>query len=90
MDIKITQAAKAEIEKLNDDRLMRIDLVRSGCCSYSFLLYEDVCRPGDSVAVGDGIKFIITDQVRVLLDHNPVTIDYGRRGILKDFKVTMN
>lgn len=87
MEIKVTQAAKEQIMTItNPDHYMKVDLVKSGCCSMAFTLYEDIKRGDDIMVEVDGLKLLFTPRAKMALAAG--TIDYKRRGLFKAFTVT--
>lgn len=89
MNIELTQAAKAEMDKIQgEDNYLRVALNKSGCCSYSLEFYVDRQKRDDELIEIDGYKFLVTEREKLLLESVKV-IDYGRKGIFKDFKTVM-
>lgn len=89
MNVELTQAAKDEMDKIQgEDNYLRIVLSKSGCCSYSLEFYVDGQKRDDELIEIDGYKFLVTEREKLLLESVKV-IDYGRKGIFKDFKTVM-
>lgn len=88
MNIKITQTAKEQIMKVvtAPDQFMKVDLVKSGCCSMAFTLYKDIKRGDDTMVEVDGLNILVTPRAKMALAAG--TIDYKRRGLSKAFTVT--
>jgi Uncharacterized conserved protein len=87
MDIRLTQAARDQLSKpISDGRFLKIALDKSGCCSYTFNLYEDLMRPGDEIIDVEGFKLLIVPKVREIMQN--VELDYGRRGVRKGYFIT--
>lgn len=89
MDIRITREAKAQLEKIQSEgKYLRIMLGRSGCCGYTFELFPDMKRKDDTLLEIDGYGFLVTAQEELLMQ-SVKEIDYGRKGVFKNFKVVM-
>lgn len=85
----MTQAAKDELDKLQGEgRYLRIALSRSGCCSLSLKFFVDQQQPHDHLIETDGYGLLVTDQEKPILN-SIAQIDYGRKGVFKDFKAVM-
>ena len=89
MSIELTQAAKDQLDKmLSDDRYMRIALNKTGCCNFTLDFYVDRMSSKDELIAVDGYGFLISELEKPILD-SVVKIDYGRKGIFKDFRAVM-
>lgn len=89
INIEITQAAREQLDKIQEpDRYLRILLSKTGCCSFSFNFFVDQKKRTDEILEAGGYKFLITEREKVLLE-NAVALDYGRKGIFKEFKIVM-
>lgn len=89
MGIEITQAAKERLNGIEgENNYMRISLARSGCCSYTLTFYVDKKNPKDELMEIGGYRFLVTEKEKLLLK-NVKAIDYGRKGLFKDFKAIM-
>lgn len=89
MNIELTQAAKDQLDKIQgDDNYLRIVLSKSGCCSFTLNFYVDKQKSKDELMEVDGYQFLITDYEKPVLK-SLTAIDYGRKGLFKDFKAVM-
>ena len=89
MNVRLTDAAKRELERIEEDgRYLRIALSRSGCCSYTFEFYPDCRKKDDLILETDGHKILFTEREKLLLE-SVKEIDYGRKGIFRSFKAVM-
>lgn len=85
-DITLTENAREKIRELEMQGLYpRLILTKSGCCSYTFDIYPDKLRGSDELTDVEDVHFIVTPQVREFAP--TLRVDYGRRGILKNFIV---
>lgn len=83
--IKITESARDEIKRIPSDRFLKITIDKTGCCSYSFEVYEDFKRKDDVIIeTEDGTKIIATQRALDFLQTGG-TIDYGRKGLRKGY-----
>lgn len=71
-----------------EDHYLRMSLNKTGCCSYSLDFYVDRKKRDDELIDIDGYKFLATEREKILLESVKV-IDYGRKGMFKDFKTVM-
>ena len=84
--ITLTENARSKIRELEQTGLYpRLILTKSGCCSYTFDIYPDKLRGSDELTDVDDVHIIITQPVREFAPS--LKIDYGRKGILRNFIV---
>ena len=82
--ITISDSAKEKIKEIEESGLyLKVDMGKSGCCSYSFEMYPDKLRGDDELIEIDGVPLIITKEAEPFI--NKMDIDYRRNGVMKRF-----
>lgn len=90
MNIELTPAAREKIlDARNDNRFYKLDLTRSGCCSYAFVFHQGRAKKTDKIVVScDETKIVVSKEAYALLKN--IIIDYKKRGFRKSFQVIPN
>jgi len=82
--ITISDSAKEKIKEIEESGLyLKVDMGKSGCCSYSFEMYPDKLRGDDELFVVDGHELIFTKEAQLFA--KKLDIDYGRKGLFNGF-----
>lgn len=87
--IRITDKAKEKIREIEESGMyLRMTVIKSGCCSYTFDMYPDKLRGDDELVHVDGVPLIIAPSAKPFI--NDIDINYGRSGAFKKFIVKAN
>ncbi|MGF6375177.1 Fe-S cluster assembly iron-binding protein IscA [Clostridiales Family XIII bacterium PM5-7] len=86
MNMKITDAARAQMKKFNErGHYLKISIERAGCCGYGYQFYESLGKKEDSLMEVDGEKVILAPRAKEMLEMQKTELDYIRKGLRKDF-----
>ncbi|MGL4483876.1 MAG: HesB/IscA family protein [Anaerovoracaceae bacterium] len=89
MDITFSPEAKEKAEEIQaSGKILRLKLIKSGCCSYAFVFGESEPIRGDTLIEHEGLKIALGDEAIELMQR--VKIDYKRKGLRKGFLVIPN
>ncbi|MEG2323351.1 MAG: iron-sulfur cluster biosynthesis family protein [Anaerovoracaceae bacterium] len=89
MKITLTPAAKDELKKSTNQGLyMKIDIIRSGCCSYAFTCTASIGTVTDETIWIDEIPLAVSPRASEFL--KKAVIDYKRKGLRKELQVQPN
>ncbi len=90
MEITLTPSAKEAILLSREKgQYLKVDLTKSGCCSYGFVFTLGIPKEEDIIVeTKEGIKIPVSVQAHRFLKR--ILIDYKRRGLRKTFQVIPN
>ena len=87
--IRISDKAKEKIREIEESGMhLRMTVIKSGCCSYTFDMYPDKLRGDDELIHVEGLPLIIAPSAKPFI--RDIDLNYGRDGAFKKFIVKTN